>query len=538
MTATSAPSFTEVDMQEIEAILAEAERLGLPPERCEKLRAIVESYCFVLSEIDDKKATIRTLRELVFGGKTETKEYVKERAGKKPERRSGPEAKEKPKRTGHGRIPADAYVGGERVDVPHETLRPGDACPCCKGTLYGKQKPGLFVRIRGSAPFLAKVYEQERLRCGLCGEVFTATLPPEVGKEEKFDETVPSMVALLRYGNGFPMNRIECLQQVLGTPFPASTQWELVRDAARKVEAVFLEMVNQAGQGSVLMNDDTPMKILDVFLDQKRRKEAGEKLKRTGLQTSGIVSELPDGHRIVLYFTGKRHAGENLSRVLAARDSGLDPPIQMCDGLSHNVPTEIETMLSNCLVHARRHFVDVVSGFPDEVDHVIEELSLVYENDAKAKKGGMTVEERLRFHQEKSAPIMAGLKSWMKEQLEDKKVERNSGLGKAIEYCTKRWEELTLFLRMAGAPLDNSLTERMLKRAVIHRKNSMFYKTENGAAVGDLYMSLIATAKLAKANPFDYLNELQRHADEITDDPAAWMPWNYRETLAGAAQPN
>jgi hypothetical protein len=502
------------------------------------LRALVDSYAFLVSEIGDKKASIDRLRELLFGAKTETKANVKERAGKAHAPRGAEPPKAKKKRKGHGRIPADAYVGGERVEVPHETLRPGDPCPCCKGTLYGRQKPGLFVRIRGSAPFLAKVYEQERLRCGLCGEVFTAKLPPEVGKEEKFDETAASMVALLRYGNGFPMNRIEVLQQVMGMPFPASTQWELVRDAAKKIEAAFFELVHQAGQGSVLMNDDTPMKILDVFLDQKRRKNAGEKLKRTGVQTSGIVSGLPDGHRVVLYFTGKRHAGENLTRILAARESGLDPPIQMCDGLGHNAPAEIGTILSNCLVHARRQFVDVVSSFPEEVDHVVEEISIVYENDAKAKARGLSAEERLSFHQERSAPVMARLKEWMEAQLAEKKVEPNSGLGKAIAYCTKRWEELTLFLRKPGAPLDNSLTERMLKRAILHRKNSLFYKTENGAAVGDLYMSLIATAKLAKADPFDYLNELQRHADEVTDDPAAWMPWNYRETLAALNAPS
>ena len=127
---------------------------------------------------------------------------------------------------------------------------------------------------------------------------------------------------------------------------------------------------------------------------------------------------------------------------------------------------------------------------------------------------------------------MDRLRQWMQERIDQKLVEPNSGLGKAIRYCEKRWRTLTLFLREAGAPLDNNLTERMLKRAILHRKNSMFYKTETGAQVGDLYMSLIGTARLAKADPFDYLNELQRHVDELMDAPADWMPWNYKETLA------
>jgi hypothetical protein len=533
MSATTEPiQVLELRMDELQSILEHVKELGLPEKEHEALQALVESYAFLLEEIGDKKASIDRLRQLVFGAKTETKENVKKRAGKAPVTGATEKPKKK-KRKGHGRIPAEAYTGAERVKVPHASLRSGDPCPCCRGKVYGK-KPRFLVRIRGSSPFVATVYEQGCLRCNLCGEVFTAQMPPEVG-EEKYDETVVSMAAFLRYANGFPMNRIEGLQKVMGIPFPASVQWELMRDAAKQMQAVYLEHVRQAAQGVVLYNDDTPMRILDFLVEKRRREERGEPPpERTGTFTSGIVSELPDGRRIVLYFTGQQHAGENLADVLARRAAGLDPPIQMCDGLDRNVPGEMKTILSNCIVHARRQFVDVVTGFPEEVDHVIEEISLVYEHDARAKTLGMSAEERLRLHQEESGPVMKRLKAWMKGLLAEKKVEPNSGLGKAIAYSLKRWEQLTLFLRKAGAPLDNNCCEQILKRAILHRKNSMFYKTANGAAVGDLYMALIATAKLAKADPFDYLNELQRHAGQVAADPAQWMSWNYRETLARA----
>ena len=140
-------------------------------------------------------------------------------------------------------------------------------------------------------------------------------------------------------------------------------------------------------------------------------------------------------------------------------------------------------------------------------------------------------EARLRFHQEHSEPVMKQLHAWFLAQFEEKRVEPNSGLGEAITYCLKHWERLTLFLRQAGAPLDSNIVERALKKCILHRKNSLFYKTENGAEVGDLYMSLIHTCELNNANPFDYLTELQKHADELAQNPAAWMPWNYRQTL-------
>ncbi len=93
------------------------------------------------------------------------------------------------------------------------------------------------------------------------------------------------------------------------------------------------------------------------------------------------------------------------------------------------------------------------------------------------------------------------------------------------------WQKLTLFLRQAGAPLDNNVCERALKKAILHRKNALFYKTLNGARVGDLFMSLIYTCELNEVNPFDYLTRLQEHADEVATNPERWLPWNYRAAV-------
>jgi transposase len=143
----------------------------------------------------------------------------------------------------------------------------------------------------------------------------------------------------------------------------------------------------------------------------------------------------------------------------------------------------------------------------------------------------------LWFHQQHSEPLMKTLREWMEAQFAQHLVEPNSGLGKAITYFLRHWKGLTAFLRDAGAPLDNNICERALKRAVLHRKNALFYRTLHGSEVGDLFMSLIHTCELNEANPFDYLTELQRHARELEANPSEWMPWNYRETLARHATP-
>jgi hypothetical protein len=248
------------------------------------------------------------------------------------------------------------------------------------------------------------------------------------------------------------------------------------------------------------------------------------------MYTTGIVST-GDGHKIALFLSGRQHAGENLKDVLGWREKDLPPPIQMCDALSRNLPGELQTILGNCLAHGRRRFVDVFDRFPDECGHVLKCLATVYRNDARAREQKMSAQVRLEFHQRESGPVMKELHLWLARQLDDRLVEPNSALGAAISYLLKHWEKLMLFLRVPGAPLDNNICERALKKSIRHRRNSLFYKTCHGARVGDLYMSLIHTCELNRANPFDYLTELERHADEVAVNPQDWMPWNYRKTL-------
>jgi hypothetical protein len=206
----------------------------------------------------------------------------------------------------------------------------------------------------------------------------------------------------------------------------------------------------------------------------------------------------------------------------------------MCDALSRNTPkltNGVEILLANCLAHGRRQFVEIAPNFPDECRYVLESLGSVYHNDALAREQKLAPEERLRFHQEHSAPVMKQLHAWLEAQINENRTEPNSGLGKAITYLLRHWKGLTAFMRERGAPLDNNICEQALKRAVLHRKNALFYKTLHGAEVGDLFMSLIHTCQLAGVNSFEYLTELQRHVGELAAHPADWMPWNYRERL-------
>jgi transposase len=441
---------------------------------------------------------------------------------------AGEPEKSAPAPNGHGRHSAAAFRDAQRVATAHATLHSGDLCPeCRRGKVYRQKEPATLVRFVGHAPLEATVFEMERLRCNACGQVFTADAPATAGLD-KYDATAVAMIALMKYGTGVPFHRLERLEQQLGMPLSAATQWELLEAAARWIRAALAELIRQAAQGSVLHNDDTGMRILRLA------REPGDK--RTGTFTSGIVSMM-GAWTIALYFTGWKHAGENMGDVLKQRARELPPPIQMCDALSRNTPKGVETLIANCLAHGRRQVVEVVDNFPEECRQVLETLGGVYHYDRLAREQKLSPEERLRFHREHSGPLMKGLHAWLEAQLAEHKTEPNSGLGKAVSYLLNHWPKLTLFLQQPGAPLDNNIAERTLKKAILNRKNALFYKTMNGAGVGDLFMSLIHTCELNGANPFDYLTELQRHATELKGNPAEWMPWNYRETLARIATP-
>ena len=539
----------ELHMDDLERLAERARQAPLSDDDYATLKAALHTLGYVAQLVEDKSVTITRLRQILFGASTEKTRAVLARAGLPP----APPSDEAPaaghdaspprdRPAGHGRQKADAYVGATHVDVAHPHVHHGDHCPgCAKGKIYVQRDPGVLVRLVGQAPLAATVYQLEKLRCNLCGEVFTADPPPGVGTE-KYDATSTSMVALLKYGAGVPFHRLERLQAAVQIPLPASTQWEMVAETAAVVQPALDELIRQAAQGEVIHNDDTTMTVLSLARDARARAEAPDAdpdpdavpRERTGVFTSGLVS-LHDGRRVALFFTGHRHAGENLARVLAERTADLGPPIQMCDALSRNLPKPLEVVLGHCLAHARRKVVDVTPSFPAACRHILDTLGEVYRCDADARACGLTPADRLAAHQARSGPLLDELHAWLAEQIDAHRIEPNSGLGQAITYFLKHWTPLTLFLRVPGAPLDNSICERALKKAILHRKNALFYQTPTGAHVGDLFMSLIHTCELAGANPFDYLTVLQQHRDALAATPADWMPWNYRETLAAAS---
>lgn len=532
------PELVNATQAQLDELLALA-KTTFPTRQYELLEGVLGTFVYVMRALQNAKTSIKRFRQMLFGARTESKAKVLKDHGASAvgevalvegDHNGAPRPQ-----AGHGRNGAQAYRDAPVVEVDTPDLRSGDPCPkCTTGKVYDSP-PRIIIKVLGQPPLAATLYKLRQMRCRLCDAIFTAPMPEGLAALPKYDHSCASMLAVLRYGSGMPFYRLEGLQASLHVPLPDSTQWDIVSKAVPGPRLAYQELIRQAAQAQLLHNDDTPARILALMSERAKAETAGQTPKALAINTSGIVAVLAQERRVVLFFTGHKHAGQNLADVLAHRAKHLEVPMQMSDALACNFAGEFETIVSKCLSHARRKLVDVVEHFPEPCRYVIEVLAKVYANDAHCRDQNMSPQLRLLHHQAHSAEPMQVLHRWITDQFEQRVVEPNSGLGQALRYLLKHWSGLTLFLRKAGAPLDNNVVERALKRAILHRKNSMFYKTCKGAEVGDIYMSLIHTCQLCRVNPFEYLQALQIHAQDVKTRAALWLPWNYREQLARAA---
>lgn len=501
----------DLTMEQVSDLVQSVKNCNLPEDQQKVILVLIEQIVDIKRTSEERKAALNRAKRLL-GSSTEK--------GKKE-----PSETKLNKKKGHGRNGVDKYKISHTYNHEHE-LKTGSLCDLCGKGKLGNMTPKTIIRLIGQPAIIAELHRPERLRCSGCGAIFTAKLPEEVG-DEKSTASANALVAVYRYGMGLPNYRLAAMQKAVGVPLPASTQYEMSEMLWTKIVPIHKELMRQAANYSIIYTDDTTGKILSLMKDKEKRKAKGE---RVGIFTTGIVAKR-DGHTINLFFTGRKHAGENFADLLDLRNTDLEIPIQVGDAATRNIPKNHMTNLVLCLVHARRNFYDCLDNFDDDATYVIEQIASIYKNEKIITNKAMKPEDRLKYHKTHSEPIMIELLKYAKDKIKNKEVEPNSAIASAFKYLIKHWENLTKFCNTIGAPLDNNTAERLIKKAVLHRKNSLFYKTEDGAKVGDAIMSIIQTAISAEVDPFEYLITLQKNSKAIAKNPQLWLPWNYDKMI-------
>lgn len=542
-----------LNAEEVSSLLARVSSKALEDSDIKILTGIIQVYQQIQFDLQESNLSISRLRKTFGlsserrkrlppancpgkesdGGLVETGDQLGLSLGKALDALTKSQDLQKGRKKGHGRLGHKDYPGAKVVSQEHESLKPGDNCPeNCGGRVYAVE-PKMTVCLTGHALASATKYLQARCRCALCGKVFTAK-PLGGMATQKYDEALKANLAIAKNYAGMPFYRLQMLQKMVGVPLPHPTQWQLLESLADDIYPVYYELERLAAQGKFISHDDTFVKILSVMEENQGKAARGEK-GRTGMYTTGVVPQVGQ-YTVYLFLSGRCHSGENMAKLLEKRFPGLAPVIRMADALSANSSVEFISILCKCLAHGRRKFYEIYDYFPGDCRVMIDGLAIVYHYDAIAKKEKMDPDTRLAYHKLHSAPIMASLKGWLAQKLEGNEVEPNSSLGKAMKYMLKHWEGLTRFLHVPGAMLDNSISERALKIPIRSRKNSLFYKTEHGAFVGSLLMSIIHTRVMNEENPVDYLIALQKNKKALFKSPKDWLPWTYKEALERSAR--
>jgi transposase len=535
-------SFTDIDVEALDALIKRVEDakendLALSPEDYQLLLNALVTLANVQGHLDGNQVTIHKLRKLLGIEKASEKSSDVRKNGK------GKPSGKKPKNKGKSEKSNEHQV---KAEVFHHEMcehKKGDDCPECDiGKLY-KYEPASFLRIRGSSPFTPEQHVMDRLRCNACGEFFTATLAEDVQNDgeygQKYGYSARSLMGINKFYAGVPYFRQGSVQDLLGVPITASTIFDQTEKLSNSLYFVYLLLSTMAGRAHHYYIDDTTHKILDQKSILKKQRNGTKYRERSGIFCSGMIAtvSLHDHDRnIILFKTNIGHSGEFIDEILQGRDKLLPIPLIMSDALSSNKPSRgIFHVQCLCNVHARRQFIDVISHFPDEVDHILESYDKIWAFDGEAKELALTASARLEYHKKHSLPVMEEIKLWCETHLEDKSVEKNSGLGKAMIYFLNHYGGLSQFCVIEGAKLDSNLIEAQLKLVIRDRKNAMFHKTLIGATIGNVITSMIATSASAGINVFHYFNTIQRFHEEAKANPENYLPWNYLETLQNQA---
>lgn len=450
----------------------------------------------------------------------------------------------KKKVKGHGRNGASAFANAKHFVHALTTGRLGALCDVCGIGRLTRYREKVVIRVIGQPLFAAEIHHVEQARCRQCGRIVRAQAPPNllegVGSSYTvYDWSACAMLVVMHYFAASPFKRLESLHQGWGMPLADANLWQAVDETDDLLLPLYRAIESFGVQNATTLRiDDTGSMVISVARQIQAELAALElvgastKNVRTGINATGILLEMPAGS-IVLFFTGRHHAGEILERLLKRRTVPHDGPrlVKVTDGASKNFNHQRSEDLveATCNAHAFLKFNDIKDKHPAEYALAGQVYKTVFDNDDAAKARGLNPDERMLFHREHSRPLMEKLKSMCEQKLVSKLVEPNSALWEPLSFIVNQWPRLTRFYEVPGVPLDTNLIEQKLIIPVRYLAASFNYQTETGAEVGDRMMSLIATAHANGVEPVAYLTHCLRNHEQLKKRPADFLPWVYRE---------
>jgi hypothetical protein len=451
-------------------------------------------------------------------------------------------------RKGHGRHGAGAFTSAKEHLHALGLGILGALCAACRIGRMLRYRDKVIVRVVGQSLFGAERHVLEQARCRNCCAIVradgTELLRDGLGTEYvTYHWSACAMLIVMHYFAGAPFKRLEALHQGWGIPMPDANQWHLV-DRCDDLLAPLYKAIERHGirSATTLRIDDTGSMVIALRRQIQEEIAAlellGESTRevRTGINATAVYLET-DQAKVVLFFTGRHHAGEIIDQLLAHRRTVAQAAekklVKVTDGASKNFDHAQGDLVEEavCNAHAFLKFRAIKSAFPAEYALAGEVYKNVFDNDDEARAKGLNAVERMHFHRSRSKPEMERLWRMCKQKIDSKLVEPHSPLWEPLSFVINQWERLTRFYEIPGVPLDTNVVEQTLIIPVRYLAGSFAYKTQNGADVGDRHMSLVATANANGVEPVAYLTEcLQNHLD-LAQRPDHYLPWVYKQRI-------
>jgi len=457
-----------------------------------------------------------------------------------------------PSGKGHGRNGASAFTNAKEFLHGLKLGIVGTICAACQiGRMLG-YRAKVIVRVVGQPLFGAERHVFEQARCRICGAIIQAdgmsVVLDGVGTEYvTYHWSACAMLIVMHYFAGAPFKRLEALHRGWRVPMPDANQWRLVDECDDLLAPVYKAIERHAIQNATTLTiDDTGSMIIalrrqieDEIAALKQLGEPTDEV-RTGINATGVYLETEDA-KVVLFFTGRHHAGEIIDQLLAHRRSAAQASekklVKVTDAASKNFTHAHGDILEEavCNAHAFLKFRAIKSAFPAEYVIAAETYKTVFDNDDKAKARGLDPVQRMDFHHTHSKPAMEKLWQMCEQKLKSKLVEPHSPLWEPLTFIVNQWERLTKFYQVPGVPLDSNIVEQTLIIPVRYLAGSFSYKTQNGADVGDRHMSLVATANANGVEPVAYLTECLQNHEDLAKRPEYYLPWVYKTRVEAAS---
>jgi transposase len=449
---------------------------------------------------------------------------------------------------GHGRNGAGAYIKAKHFMHALMLGVLGALCEACGAGRMTRYREKVVVRVVGQPLFGAEVHHFEQARCRARGRIVRARGPDRLleglgTSYVVYDWSACAVLIVMHYFGGAPFKRLESLHQGWGVPMADANQWQLVDQSDNLLLPLYKAVERHGIQRAVSLRiDDTGSQVVSLMRQIQDEVAAlkllGESTQnvRTGINATGVYLQT-ERETVILFYTGRHHAGEVIDQLLVHRCPGGAKLVKVTDGASKNFDHRQKDNLveATCNAHAFLKFRALKDKYPAEYALAGEVYNRVFDNDDEAKARGFSPEQRMQHHRQHSKPLMEKLRAMCVEKVEKKLVEPHSLLWEPLSFIINQWPRLTLFYEVPGVPLDTNLVEQTLIIPVRYLAGSFNYQTDTGAEVGDRHMSLVATARANGVEPVAYIAHCLEHHEDLAKRPEHYLPWVYRARLGQPA---